>query len=181
MAGKPEALYVPGYYTEVGLIGRQARELGYTGLLLGGDGWDSPKLLEIAGAALEGCFLSNHYSVEDPSPVVQNFVSSYRLRYGEAPDAFAALGYDTMRLLVDCLQRLHAADAAAFAALAGGGGDAAAGAAARARLRDLIAGTRDFPGVTGSIGLDAARNAIKPAVVLEVKSGGFHYRERIGG
>ncbi len=178
IAGKPEALFVPGYYTEVGLIARQARELGYTGPLLGGDGWDSPKLLEIASGALEGCFLSNHYSVEDPSPLVQNFVGSYRTRYGEAPDAMAALGYDAMRLLVHCLRRLHEVDAAGFAALTGG--DAEASAAARARLRDLIAGTQDFPGVTGTISLDAARNAQKPAVVLEVRDGQLRFRERMG-
>jgi len=179
MAGKPEALYVPGYYTEVGLIARQARELGYTGPLLGGDGWDSPKLTEIAGGALDGSFLSNHYSVEDTSPVVQNFVSSYRLRYGEAPDAMAALGYDAMRLLVSCLKQLHTEDAEALAALAGG--DAAAQGAARARLRTLIAATQGFPGVTGEITLDEARNARKPAVVLEVQGGQLRYRERIGG
>jgi branched-chain amino acid transport system substrate-binding protein len=178
MGGKPEALYVPGYYTEVGLIARQARELGYTGPLLGGDGWDSPKLTEIAGGALDGSFLSNHYSVEDPNPVVQNFVGSYRMRYGEAPDAMAALGYDAMRLLVSCLKQLNEEDGAALAALSGG--DTAAKAAARARLRALIAGTREFPGVTGLISLNAARNAEKPAVVLEVQGGQLRFRERIG-
>ena len=177
---KPEALYVPGYYTEVGLIARQARELGYTGPLLGGDGWDSPKLTEIAGGALDGSFLSNHYSVEDPSPIVQGFISSYRTRFGEAPDAMAALGYDAMRLLVRCLAQLHEQDPEALATLAGTGGDAGARARILADLRDLIAATQGFPGVTGEISLDAARNARKPAVVLEVQDGQFRFRERIG-
>jgi branched-chain amino acid transport system substrate-binding protein len=177
---QPEALYVPGYYTEVGLIARQARELGYTGPLLGGDGWDSPRLTEIAGGALDGSFLSNHYSVEDPNPVVQSFISSYRMRYGEAPDAMAALGYDAMRLLVRCLTQLHEQDPEAVATLAAAGGDADARTRAMASLRDLIAGTQGFPGVTGEITLDAARNADKPAVVLEVRDGQFRFRERIG-
>jgi len=180
IARMPEALYVPGYYTEVGLIARQARELGYKGSLLGGDGWDSPKLTEIAGEAIGGSYLSNHYSTEDPNPVVQGFISSYRTRFGESPDAMAALGYDAMRLLVHCLRELAAADPEALAALAGTGGDAAARAAARARLRDLIAATRGFSGVTGEISLDANRNAIKPAVVLEIRNGQFRFRERIG-
>lgn len=173
----PEALYVPGYYTEVGLIARQARELGYKGPLLGGDGWDSPKLTEIAGEAIGGSFLSNHYSTEDPSPVVQRFIESYRSRFGSAPDAFAALGYDAMQLLVGCLKQLHAENPGAVEALTRPGGGQAE---ARARLRELIAATRGFAGVTGEITLDAQRNAIKPAVVLEIRDGAFRFRERIG-
>lgn len=173
----PEALYVPGYYTEVGLIARQARELGYKGPLLGGDGWDSPKLTEIAGEAIGGSYLSNHYSTEDPSPVVQRFIESYRTRFGSAPDAFAALGYDAMQLLVGCLKQLHAEDPGAVEALTRPGNGQAE---ARARLRELIAATKGFAGVTGEITLDAQRNAIKPAVVLEIRDGAFRFRERIG-
>lgn len=173
----PEALYVPGYYTEVGLIARQARELGYKGPLLGGDGWDSPKLTEIAGEAIGGSYLSNHYSTEDPSPVVQRFIESYRSRFGSAPDAFAALGYDAMQLLVGCLKQLQSEDPGAVEALTHPGNGQAK---ARARLRELIAATKGFAGVTGEITLDAQRNAIKPAVVLEIRDGAFRFRERIG-
>jgi branched-chain amino acid transport system substrate-binding protein len=179
----PEGIFVPGYYTEVGLIARQARELGYNGPLFGGDGWDSPKLTEIGGKAIEGCYFSNHYSTEDPNPVVQNFIQKYREKYNEAPDAMAALGYDAARLVVLCLRDLQKEDAQLFAALIGGAGGAKqqARAKAEARLRDMLAATRDFPGVTGDITLDENRNAHKSAVVLQVKDGKYKFVERISG
>src|SRR6202165_3826702 len=91
----PEALYVPGYYTDVGLIARQAREVGITAPLLGGDGWDSEKLYEIGGAALDGSYFSNHYSVDDPSPRIQEFVAKFKKTYGgQLPDLLAAHAYD---------------------------------------------------------------------------------------
>lgn len=181
---EPDGLYVPGYYTEVGLIARQVRELGYKGPLMGGDGWDSPRLTEIGGPALEGSYFSNHYSTDDPAPVVQNFIQRYREKHGEAPDAMAASGYDAARLLVLKLQELHQQDPALFAALGSAARADAAGKEARARalarLRDLIAATRDFPGVTGNITLDENRNANKPAVVLQVHQGALRFVEKIG-
>ena len=102
---KPEAIYVPGYYTEAGTISRQARELGITVPLMGGDGWDSPKLTEIGGKAIEGSYLSNHYSVDDPSPAIQKFVGDYKARFGATPDALAALGYDAAKVLADAFKR----------------------------------------------------------------------------
>jgi len=140
----------------VGTIGRQARELGITVPLLGGDGWDSPKLFDSAGNALESCYFSNHYSAEDPSPAIQNFISKYRARYnGKIPDAMAALGYDATRVLADAMKRARSL----------GGPD----------LRDAIAQTKDFAGVTGKITIDANRNAQKPAVVLQIKGKSYKY------
>ena len=153
----PEAIYIPGYYTEVGTIARQARELGIRVPLLGGDGWDSPKLWEIGGDALNGCYLANHYSVDDPSPDVRRFVAEYRKRYGAVPDALAALGYDAARILFDAMRR--------------------AGSASPEKLRDALARTKDFPGVSGRITLNADRNPVKPAVVLRVENGRFVYVE----
>jgi len=147
----PEAIYVPGYYTDVALIARQARELGMKAPLMGGDGWDSAKLFEIGGAAIEGSFFSNHYSPEDPSPRIQDFIKRYKARFGAVPDSMAATGYDAAMVAADGLAR--AKDAT---------GDAAA---------EAIAATKDFPGVTGVITLDKDHNAVKPAVVLEVKGG----------
>jgi branched-chain amino acid transport system substrate-binding protein len=182
LAKGPDGLFIPGYYTEVGLIARQVRELGYKGPMLGGDGWDSPKLVEIGGAALEGGYFSNHYATDDSNPIVQNFIQRYRQKHGEAPDAMAALGYDATRLLVQCLQELHAQDAALFGTLgAAAKGEKEARGRALARLRDLIAATRGFQGVTGTITLNAERNADKPAVVLQVREGKLHFVERIGG
>ena len=103
-AQKPDALYVPGYYTDVGLIARQARELGLRVPLLGGDGWDSPKLFELGGSAIEGSYFSNHYSGEDPRRARSSSWPPTRAAYGQAPDALAALGYDAAKLAVDAMQ-----------------------------------------------------------------------------
>jgi branched-chain amino acid transport system substrate-binding protein len=148
---KPQVIYVPGYYTDVGLIARQARELGIKATLLGGDGWESEKLFELGGSAVEGSYYSNHYSPEDPSPHVQQFIAEYKKVWGVVPDSLAALGYDSARVAIDAMKR--APDLSGPA------------------LRDAIAKTRDFPGVAGTITLDANRNPVKPAVVLQVKDG----------
>jgi len=158
-SANPEAIYVPGYYTEVGTIARQARELGMTAPLLGGDGWDSPKLWEIGGQALNGCYFSNHYSTDDPSPLVQNFVNGYKRRYKQVPDALAALGYDAAKILVDAMRRAGSTDGA--------------------KVRDALAATKDFQGVTGTISINKERNAVKPAVVLKVDNGKYVLIETI--
>jgi len=158
-ARNPDAIFIPGYYTEVGLIARQARQLGITVPLMGGDGWDSPRLTEIGGEALNNSYFSNHYSQQDPSPAIQAFVADYRERFGEAPDALAALGYDAANILFDAMRRAGTTDPTA--------------------LRDAIATTADFPGVTGVITIDAQRNALKPAVVLRVVDGQVEFVETI--
>src|SRR5881275_3489991 len=149
----PNALYVPGYYTDVGLIARQAREVGLTVPLLGGDGWDSEKLYEIGGAALEGSYFSNHYSVDDPSPRIQEFVAKFKKEYGgQLPDSLAAQAYDAAGMLFEAMQK--------SSDLAG------------PNVRQALADTKNFHGVTGDITLDASRNPLKPAVVLQVAKGG---------
>lgn len=154
-AASPDAVFVPGYYTEVGLIAKQARELGLAVPLLGGDGWDSAKTLEIGGSAVEGYYFSNHYAADSDSPKVQDFVKRYRDKHGEAPDAMAALGYDAAGILADALER--------------------AGDVQGAKLRDAIAATRDYDGVTGKISIDENRNARKDAVVLKIEGGRFRF------
>jgi branched-chain amino acid transport system substrate-binding protein len=158
-ATNPEAIYVPGYYTEVATIARQARELGITVPLLGGDGWDSPKLFEIGGEALDGCYISNHYSVDDPSPAIQKFVADYKKKYSQVPDALAALGYDAAKILADAIRRAGSTDGA--------------------KIRDALKTVKDFVGVTGTITINADRNAVKPAVVLRIEKGKFHYVETV--
>jgi branched-chain amino acid transport system substrate-binding protein len=151
----PEMIFVPGYYTDVANIAIQARKLGITVPLLGGDGWDSAKLAEIGGKAIEGCFYSNHSSPEDPSPVIQDFMRKYRDEYGATPDALAALGYDAGNMLFDAMKRAKSI----------GGNDLAA----------AINATKDFKAVTGNITIDSERNAVKSAVILEMKNGAPHY------
>jgi len=158
-AANPEAIFVPGYYTEAGLISLQARRLGITVPLFGGDGWESPKLVEIGGTAVEGTYYSTHYSPEDPSPLVQNFVKKYRARFNETPDAMAALGHDSALVLVDAIKR--------------------AGTTEGPKLRDAIAATKDLEGVTGRTTMDVKRDASKPAVIVTIKNGQFKKVETI--
>ena len=150
-AKRPDVLFVPGYYTDAGLIARQARGLGIQATLLGADGWDSPKLVEIGGAAVEGAYFSNHYSVDDPSPAVRTFVGAFQKAYGAEPDSIAALSYDAARLVADAIRR--------------------AGSTEGKRVRDALASTKDFPGVTGSITMDASRNPVKLPVILKIEGG----------
>ncbi|MDL1872663.1 ABC transporter substrate-binding protein [Deltaproteobacteria bacterium PRO3] len=155
----PQAIYVPGYYTEVGLIARQARDLGLNVPLMGGDGWDSPKTLEIGGAAVEGSYFSNHYSADDPSPVVQDFIKKYQAKFGKVPDAMAVLGYDAANILFDAIKR--------------------AGSDEGPKIRDALAATKDFQGVTGSITMDAQRNAKKKIVILKIEGGKVKFHKSL--
>jgi branched-chain amino acid transport system substrate-binding protein len=170
-ARKPEAIVVPGYYTEAGLIARQARELGITVPLVGGDGWESGQLIEIGGDALNGCYYSNHWALDYPDPRLQEFLKRYREAFHSDPDAIGGLAYDAASVLFGALQRLSEQDPEAFKGLSSKAAGSEARKAACKKLRDLIAGTREFPGVTGVITLDANRDASKPAVVIAIKDG----------
>ena len=170
-AKKPQAVFVPGYYTEAGLIARQAKELGLDVPLLGGDGWESEQLLQIAGSALDGSFYSNHFAVDNPEPRLQDFLAKYKAKFGSEPDAIAGLAFDAATVLFQSLQKLSEQDPETFKALASSKAGSDARKAATKKLRDIIATTTNFPGVTGNITLDENRNASKPAVVLAIKSG----------
>ena len=151
----PDVIFIPGYYTDVVNIAVQARRLGITVPLLGGDGWDAEDLKN-AGSALDGCFFCNHYSHDEDRPVVKEFVKRYQaLHDGRIPDGMAATGYDSAKLLIDAMRRAKSL----------GGKDLAA----------AIAATKDFPGVTGVITIDAQRNARKPAVILRIQGGKTSY------
>ncbi len=152
---KPDVIFVPGYYGEVGLIAKQARELGIKVALLGGDGWDSSKLYEIGGAALDGCYFSSHYSPDSTDPHVKDFVKKYQAKYGQVPDALATLGYDAMGVLATALKN--------------------AKSLSNTDIRDAIAATKAYSGATGSISLDANRDAVKPAVVLKIANNKASY------
>jgi len=145
---KPEAIFVPGYYTEVGLIARQAKQLGLKVPLLGGDGWDSSKLYEIGKEAINGNYFSNHYTTESTDPVTQDFIKRYKEKFNETPDGLAALGYDSARILIEAMERATTIDSK--------------------NIRDEIAKTKDYVGVTGKISLNDQRNAVKSAVVVKV-------------
>jgi len=152
---KPDFVYIPAYYTDVALAGRQARELGIKVPMGGGDGWDSAKLYEIAQGALDGSFFSNHYTHESPEPRVQEFVKKYKDAYGAVPDALAALGYDAALVAIDAIGKATELTGPA--------------------VRDAIEKTKDFPGVAGVITLDADHNAVKSAVVIGIEKNAPKY------
>ena len=159
-SAEPDVVYIPGYYGDVAVIARQARQIGLNQPLLGADGWDAPELWQLGGYALNGSFITTHYSVDDPSPAIQRFAHEYKQRYGNlAPDAHAALAYDAMRVLADAIARAHTT--------------------AAAQLRDALAQTKDFAGVTGVISVDKDRNAVKPSVVLKLEDARYIYQETI--
>ena len=170
-AKHPDAIYIPGYYTEAGLIARKARELGITAPLLGSDGWESEKLIEIGGDAMNGSYYSNHWALDKPDTTLQGFLKAYRDKFKSDPDAIGGLAYDAANVLFGCLKKMATDDPATFKALASSKAGTPERKAAEAKLRDLIAATKDYAGVTGSITLDQSRNASKPLVVLEIKGG----------
>jgi branched-chain amino acid transport system substrate-binding protein len=159
-AANPDVIYLPGYYEEVGKFIKQARELGITAPFVGGDGWDSPKLAEIAGPdALNNSYFTNHYSVEDNSPKSKAFLEAFQKEYGQVPDAMAVLGYDAAYVLVDAIKRANSTDSE--------------------KIREALASTKDFEGVTGSLTLNGTHDAIKSAVIIEMKNGKQVYRETV--
>lgn len=159
-AAKPEVIYVPGYYEEVGKICKQARELGINVPIVGGDGWDSPKLVEIAGAAaLNNTYFTNHYSPDSTSKASKNFVESYEKTYKQKPDAPAVLGYDGAILMVDSIKR--------------------AGVYEPAKVSAALAATKDFEAVTGKTSLNATHDAVKSAVIVGFEDGKQVYRATV--
>ncbi|MFP2926501.1 ABC transporter substrate-binding protein [Pyxidicoccus sp. 3LG] len=148
---KPQALYLPGFYSEVGVIARQARELGLTQPLLGGDGWESDRIFDLAGGALEGAYYSSHYAEDNPAPELQRFIAAFRARYGRSPEAASALGYDAAKVALAAIEKAEPMTGPS--------------------IRDALAATKDFPGATGTLSLDANRNPVKPAVILTIRDG----------
>ena len=147
----PQVLFIPGFYTEVGQIAIQARDLGINVPLVGGDGWDSPSVIEIGGKSIDGSYFSDHYFVGDPRPLVQTFVSKIKQRHGKAPEANAALGYDALHIFANAVKR--------------------AGSLDRAKIRDEIAATKDYQGVSGTISMGPDRNPIKPVAIIQIRNG----------
>ncbi|MEW6541503.1 MAG: ABC transporter substrate-binding protein [Bacillota bacterium] len=145
---KPDILFLPDYYQKASLIGKQARDKGITAVFLGGDGWDSP---DLDFAAMEGGYFTNHYSPEDPRPVVAEWVAKYTAKYGQTPDALATLAYDATNLLLAAIEKAGSKDPAA--------------------IRDAMAATDGFQAVSGSISFDENGNPIKSAAILQVKDG----------
>ncbi|WP_425060085.1 Leucine-, isoleucine-, valine-, threonine-, and alanine-binding protein [Sporomusa carbonis] len=156
----PDVVFLPAYYEEVGKIVKQAREMGITAPFLGTDGWDDPKVVEIAGApALNNTFFSNHYSSQDKDPNVVKFIEAYKKEYNQEPSALAALGYDAGLVLIDAIKRANSTDPA--------------------KIREALEQTKNLQVSTGTITIDAKHNPIKSAVVIELKNGQQVFKEKI--
>lgn len=155
-----DTIFIPAYYEEVGKIVKQARELGITVPLLGTDGWDDPKVVEIAGAAaLNNTFFSNHYSSQDKDPNVVKFVEAYKKEYNQEPSALAALGYDAGMLIIDAIKRANAVDSV--------------------KIKEALEQTKNLQVSTGIITIDSNHNPVKSAVVIEMKDGKQTFKEKV--
>lgn len=154
-AASPDAVLIPGYYTDAGTIAKQAREMGITIPLLGGDGWSSQQLFPIAGDGAENCYISDHVSMEDPKPAVQNFVKDYKAKFNTDPTSMSALGYDAAKLLIAALKSAKTLDHTA--------------------VKDAIATTRNFNGISGDITINKDHDAEKSAVIIQIKNKKFNY------
>lgn len=156
----PDVIFIPGYYGDVALIAKQARDKGLNVPLIGGDGWDSAQLYTIGGQAIVGSYFTNHYSPYDTDPKVQKFVQGYQKLYGQVPDALAATAYDAAHIMFDAIKRANSLDGKA--------------------IRDALAATKDFPGVTGTVNFNANRDAVKPIMMIRVDEGGkYAIQERV--
>ncbi len=154
-----DAIYLPGYYAEVGLVVKQARALGITAPILGGDGYDSPKLSELAGSALTDVYYTNHYSSADKDPKVVAFIDAYKKKYSSEPNAFHAMGYDTMKMVADAVKRAKDVTGPS--------------------IKDALVSTKDFAGVTGTISVDAAtHNPVKSVTFIGYKNGQIAVTEK---
>jgi branched-chain amino acid transport system substrate-binding protein len=158
-ATNAQALYVPGYYSEVGAIARTAQRLGVKIPLLGGDGWDAPELFTIGGDALEGSYFSNHFAPDGATPKGKAFIEQFKKRYGDEPTGLGMLGYDAAAVVFDAVKRAGKFDGAA--------------------VRDALATTKDFEGVTGKITMDKDRNPQKSAVVIKIVGGKGKYETTV--
>ncbi len=154
-----EVIFLPSYYPEAAPLIRQARLLGIDMPFLGGDGWDSPEFLKQAGSAVENCYQANHFSAQQDLPEVQTFVKAYEARFGAPPPPLAALTYDAVKV--------------------GAAAIATAGSENRDAIRDALAATSEFPGVTGKITLGPDRTPAKPTVILRAEQGKFNYLETV--
>lgn len=159
-AANPDFIFIPGYYGEVGLIVKQARELGIDVPLMGADGWDSPTLVKLAGAKnLNNTYLINHYSAQDPDKKIQEFVTSFEKENGEAPNTFNALGYDTIYFLKDAIER--------------------AGSTEGKDIKKALEETKDISLVTGTFTVDKEHNPVKTATVLEYVDGEQVFKTKV--
>ena len=154
-AANPQVVFIPGFYTDVGQIAIQARDLGIAGPMVGGDGWDSPTVITIGGKAVDGCYFSDHYFKGEPRPAVQRFVGEIRKRYGRDPDANAALGYDALYIFANAARKSGSLD--------------------RKSIRDQIAATRNYQGVSGVITMGPNRDPIKPVAMIKIEGGTTHF------
>lgn len=150
-AANPDVVFVPGYYQEVGLIVKQARDMEMKQVFMGGDGWGSPQLVDVSGAAaLENTYYVNHGAMDDPG--MAQFIKDFKEKYNAEPDTFAALGYDAANLLIKGIENAGKTDPEA--------------------LRAALENMKGFQGISGELNIDpATHNPVKSAAILQFKDG----------
>lgn len=158
-AAGPQAIFIPGYYTDAGQIAIQARDLGLRVPLIGGDGWESPKLLEIGGAALDGSFYAATVSLASPDPAVQKFVQEWKARRKSDPEGLNALGYDSLMLVAEAIRNAKSVEGPA--------------------VRDQLAAIQNFAGASGTISFGPDRDPIKPVPIVEIRDGKAVFRTQV--
>ncbi|OPX93739.1 MAG: hypothetical protein A4E62_00486 [Syntrophorhabdus sp. PtaU1.Bin002] len=156
---KPDIIYIPDYYNKVALIAKQVREKGLKGVMVGGDGWDSPELLKTGGNAVVGGYFTNHYSPDRKDPVAEAFIKKYKAKYGVVPDTFAALKYDATMIFLKALDEAKKPNSQ--------------------EIVKLLASLKNYKGVTGNMSFDRNGDAVKSVVILKVEKGGFKYMTTI--
>ncbi|OPY80744.1 MAG: hypothetical protein A4E65_01360 [Syntrophorhabdus sp. PtaU1.Bin153] len=152
---RPDVIYIPDYYNKVALIAKQVREKGLKGVLVGGDGWDSPELLKIGGNAVVGGYFTNHYSPDRKDPVAEDFIKKYKAKYKVVPDTFAALKYDATMIFLKALDEAKKPNSQ--------------------EIVKLLGTLKNYKGVTGNMSFDRNGDAVKSVVILRVDKGGFKY------
>ncbi len=159
-SSNPDVIFAPGNFTEGAMLIKQARQLGITTPIIGGDTWETPEFIDIGQDAVEGTVFSTFFASETPlTEESKIFLDAYRKEYNKEPAAVSALSYDAYILILDAIKRADSADPV--------------------KIRDEIAKTKDFPGAAGIITIDENNNAVKDAVLKEVKDGKFTYLDTI--
>lgn len=149
----PDVIFAPGFYTTAPLVAREVKHAGIRSTLIGSDGWDSPELLKNDSKVFDGVYFASHFWIGRDDELVRKFVEKYRARYKVDPDALAATAYDAARMLFEAFRRAKSDESA--------------------DVRDALAQTQDFAGVTGKITLDENRNARAPVYILRIEGGKF--------
>lgn len=156
---KVDNVFMPFYYEDAAAMAKELRKQGFTGKMIGGDGWESPTLVPLSDGKLEGCYFGNHYNPKDSNPKTKAFVEAYSKKFGHEPNSLAALGYDAIYAIKQAAE--------------------SKGGVSRDQITQGLASLKDFKGVTGTFDIDAKRNPRKPITMLKIVGNNFEQVRQI--